>query len=253
MTAISELYKDEVGWRECLQPWERDALVKFEKKMVVKVSPFPCIPATVGFSLNHFRYAFVGDPLEDKTVYELADVLKCYVKQCKEFGNYTSLIVFYNIREEMKNKYSVEQYEQLFWKQLSGLSSIDEKEWPEEIPADPHHPVWEFCFHGEQLFMYCATPAHERRKSRNFSTMMLAITPRWVLEKFHRSSSFVDKIRSGIRKRLTKYDTAPIHKDLNIYGSGDNFEWKQYFLRDDESVISKCPYHRFLERFKSSK
>ncbi|MED1939518.1 YqcI/YcgG family protein [Cytobacillus firmus] len=38
---------------------------------------------------------------------------------------------------------------------------------------------------------------------------------------------------------------------MNSYGADDNFEWKQYFLRDDDTAISKCPFHRLLGTFKN--
>ena len=138
----------------------------------------------------------------------------------------------------------------LFWEQLSKLASVDEMDWADDIPRDPDDPLWEFCFHGEKYFMYCATPSHQARKSRHFKTMVLAITPRWVLMEFNKKDSFAQNIKSQIRKRISEYDTIDIHPDLNTYGTEENFEWRQYFLRDDDTTITKCPYHRFLSLFK---
>ena len=250
---IKGLYKDEVILREQLTPWERIALEKFEAKMTDKERPFPCIPATIGFSTNQLRYGFVGDPRDTSSIHELAQLIKIFTDESTGFGNYTSLIVFYNIPKEVEKTYTVEQFEQLFWKQLGGLSAIDGMQWPEDIPTDPHDPVWEFCFHGEKYFMYCATPSHQNRQSRHFDTMMLAITPRWVLQEFGKNESYANNIKKQVRKRLAKYDSISIHHDLNSYGSEDNFEWRQYFLRDDDTSLSKCPYHRFLNLFKLDK
>jgi FPC/CPF motif-containing protein YcgG len=77
---------------------------------------------------------------------------------------------------------------------------------------------------------------------------MLAITPRWVLQEFNKHETFAKSIKSQIRNRLEAYDTIRIHPDLNSYGNKANFEWKQYFLRDDESSLSKCPFHRLLNK-----
>lgn len=250
MIIIKGLYKDEAILREQLDPWERKALEKFEEKMTDKERPFPCIPATIGFSTNQLRYGFVGDPRMHSSIQELAELLKTFTNESKGFGNYTSLIVFFQIPTEVKETYTVEQYERMFWQQLGGLSAIDGMEWPKNIPTDPHNPVWEFCFHGEKYFMFCATPAHKNRKSRHFDTMLLAITPRWVLQEFGKNKAFAKNIKNMVRKRLAKYDSIPIHPDLNSYGLNDNFEWRQYFLRDDDTSLSKCPYHRFLKFFK---
>ena len=101
--------------------------------------------------------------------------------------------------------------------------------------------MWEFCYHGEQYFMYCATPAHINRKSRHFPYFMLAITPRGVLERFNTSPHRAAKIKEKIRERLAEYDSISIHPDLNTYGKDDNHEWKQYFLRDEDTTYQNVP------------
>ncbi|MUK88109.1 hypothetical protein GMD78_06835 [Ornithinibacillus sp. L9] len=212
--------------------------------MTDKKDLFPCIPATIGFSLNQFRYGFVGDPRERSTIFELSELLRDFTKSSREFGKYTSLVVFYQLPEEVKTTYSVKQFEQLFWEQLNGLAAIDRIEWPSDIPIDAHHHMWEFCFEGERYFIYCATPAHKHRKSRQYETMMLAITPRWVFREFYKTNPHAIKIKNMVRKRLSNYDSASIHPHLNSYGNEDNFEWKQYFLRDDYTSLSECPFQR---------
>lgn len=247
---IKSLYTDHLSQKNQLKEWEQHALETFEAKMSNKEKPFPCIPATIGFSTNQLRYGFVGDPRESATIDEVAQLLKEFTQSSRQFGNFTSLIIFYETPQNLKETFNVEQYEQLFWQQLSGLSQRDQIEWPKDIPKDPHNPIWEFCYHGEKYFMYCATPAHDNRQSRHFDHFMLAITPRWVLQEFNQSESYAHRIKSQVRKRLEKYDSIPIHPDLNSYGKEDNYEWKQYFLRDDDTSLSKCPYHRLLRFLK---
>ncbi|WP_079508683.1 YqcI/YcgG family protein [Mesobacillus jeotgali] len=240
------LYTHGSSSRNELLDWEKQALERFFAKMSDKEKPFPCIPATIGFSMNQLKYGFVGNPRRDTTLNELAGLLNSYTKHSREFGNFTSLIIFYETPEWML-ELPIDEFEQLFWEQLSGLSALDEFDWPADIPQDPHDSIWEFCFNGEKYFMYCATPAHKNRKSRHFDVMMLAITPRWVLQEFNKSNSYAQRIKDQVRKRLSKYDSIPIHPDLNTYGAEDNFEWRQYFLRDDDTSLSKCPYHRVLK------
>jgi uncharacterized protein len=242
---MNGLYTHGSSSRNQLLDWEKQALDSFFAKMSDKEKPFPCIPATIGFSMNQLKYGFIGSPRRDTTIKELASLLTSYTEQSREFGNYTSLIIFYETQESMKNA-PVEEYEQIFWEHLSGLTALDEFDWPADIPQDPHDPIWEFCFNGEKYFMYCATPAHKNRKSRHFDVMMLAITPRWVLQEFNKSQGYAQRIKAQVRKRLANYDSISIHPDLNTYGAENNFEWRQYFLRDDDTSLSKCPYHRVL-------
>ncbi|MFC4403394.1 YqcI/YcgG family protein [Gracilibacillus xinjiangensis] len=212
--------------------------------MSEKDKPFPCIPATIGHTLQHFRYGFIGCPTKKETVQELAGLLNSYTEQSREFGKYTSLVVFYELSEGLKERFTVEQYEQLFWQQLNSLSVMDLCDWPSNIPDNAENTLWEFCFQKERYFVYCATPAHKERKSRKFDTMMLALTPRWVFDLFNDSNKQAPKIKDKIRGRIGSYDTVAIHPELRKYGAEDNFEWKQYFLRDDNTSLLKCPFHR---------
>nr|WP_264806862.1 YqcI/YcgG family protein [Cytobacillus sp. NCCP-133] len=247
---ISVLYTAKSSDRHKLEEWERTALENFVTKMADKEKPFPCIPATIGFGKNQLRYGFADDPREESSVKQVTALLKEFTEQSRKFGHYTSLIVFYKTPEDLKDSFIVEKFELLFWQQLASISEIDEMEWPKEIPKDPYNPIWEFCFHGEKFFMYCATPAHKNRQSRHFDCMMLAITPRWVLQEFMKKKSIAARMKEQVRKRLEKYDIITIHPDLNSYGAADNLEWKQYFLRDDNTRISKCPFQRFLRMTK---
>ncbi|WHZ00529.1 YqcI/YcgG family protein [Neobacillus sp. YX16] len=227
-----------------LEAWKKDAINRFDERMIDKEKHFPCIPATMGYQLNRFCFGFVPNPQNPLATKELALLLKEYSIVYKSIGAYTSLVIFYEPSPERTGNPTVEQYEQMFWEQLNQLSKIDEMEWPSHIPADSMHSMWEFCFHGEQFFMYCATPSHCNRYSRHFPYFMLAITPRWVLEKFTSSPLHAEKIKAKIRDRLANYDSISIHPDLNTYGQKDNYEWKQYFLRDDQTTLSKCPFHK---------
>ncbi|MCM3691157.1 YqcI/YcgG family protein [Neobacillus niacini] len=227
-----------------LEAWKKDAINRFDERMMDKEKHFPCIPATMGYQLNRFCFGFISNPQHSRASKELALLLKEYSIIYKSIGTYTSLIIFYEPSPGYDENFTVEKYEQIFWEQLYQLSKLDEMEWPCHIPINPNLPMWEYCFHGEQYFMYCATPSHINRNSRYFPYFMLAITPRWVLEKFTASPQHAEKVKTKIRERLADYDSISIHPALNTYGKNDNYEWKQYFLRDDETTLSECPFHK---------
>ncbi|MEH7334423.1 YqcI/YcgG family protein [Neobacillus drentensis] len=233
------IYTKETLKQMALEHWQKDAIEKFEAKMTDKSKPFPCIPATQGYQLHHFRYGFVRNYNAKQLAIMLEDYSNCY----RELGAFTSLIIFYEPLCELNEKTPVEKFEQLFWEQLNDLHDLDQRKWPNHIPSSAHNPLWEFCFHGEQYFMFCATPSHKNRFSRHFPYFMLAITPRFVLEQFSSNEVMVTKIKASIRKRLSEYDTISIHPNLNTYGKNDNYEWKQYFLHDDDTTLSHCPFH----------
>ncbi|GGH75008.1 FPC/CPF motif-containing protein YcgG [Pullulanibacillus pueri] len=226
-----------------LQDWEQEAYEHFKQKITDKKNRFPCIPATQGFALNQLNYGFIlwSDHVDE--VFSL--VLKEYINHAKEYGKYTSLIIFIEGIHEKANSIATEDFFYLFWDLLNRLKEHDEKPWPDPIPKEPEEALWQFCFHGEPLFMYCATPSHEKRKSRHFPYFMLAITPRWVFEEFRKDSKHAHQIQKKIHERLQAYDAVDIHPDLKEYGDKDNFEWKQYFLRDDETSPLSCPFSSY--------
>nr|WP_246050070.1 YqcI/YcgG family protein [Aquibacillus sediminis] len=90
------------------------------------------------------------------------------------------------------------------WQQVSALTTVDDAKWPKVLPTNPHDPIREYCFQEKRYFMYCATPMHKNRQSRHFETMMLAITPRWVLQAFNSSQSRAERIKARIRKSTKK-------------------------------------------------
>ncbi len=227
-----------------LKPWQINAYHSFATKMSAKDNPFPCIPATQGFKQQHFRFGFVEDPRLDNSAVKLASILKEYSEISKSTGTFSSLVVLFETPEDMIEQFNVEDYESLFWDLLNRISELDEKQWPAHIPTEADHNVWEFCFHEEQYFVYCGTPAHKNRQSRRMDVFMLAITPRWVLDVFNKTPETSDKIKAKIRDRLDAYDSVPAHPELKKYGEDDNYEWKQYFLRDDDTSASKCPFSK---------
>ncbi|WP_433945670.1 YqcI/YcgG family protein [Paenibacillus sp. SN-8-1] len=224
------------------EDWQVAAYHAFAAKMTNKEDKFPCIPATLGFTHSHLRYGFVPDPRSPYAEQTMADLLRNYTERSRHFGKYTSLILFFDTPGDLRNKWSVEQYEALFWDLLSRTVREDKREWPQHIPVDPSDHVWEFCFHEESYFVYCATPAHTRRQSRYFPFFMLALTPRWVLVEFNKLPKQTQMIKPLIRQRLKTYDTIGPHPDLKLYGDADNYEWKQYFLRDNDTTAPSCPF-----------
>jgi hypothetical protein len=236
---------------ETLPLWQQKAYNSFSTMIAGDDHNYPCIPARQGFLSNDLRFCFIGDPREEGSVKELANALREYGKCSRDIGKYTSLAIFFETPDEILDGYDVENYRKLFWSVLNKLTIFDEEEWPEEIPNDPAHHKWEFCFGGEPFFAFCATPAHEIRKSRHFPCLFMAFQPRWVFEEINDSTVYGRNLKKLIRKRLVDYDGIPGHPDLKWYGQEDNLEWKQYFLSDNENSPSKCPFMRMKTKLSS--
>ncbi|WP_054956927.1 YqcI/YcgG family protein [Paenibacillus dakarensis] len=248
-----KLYKlDEIlQGSDSREPWQLDAVHKWKMKMTDRDLKFPCIPAVLGFTLNHLRYGFIGPAEENDAAKQLADLLQCFGEHSRTFGPYTSLVVFIHAKSEAQHREGMDYYEQLFWSLLSCATEFDRKPWPVHVPDDPSEHLWEFCYGGEPYFVYCGTPAHTLRRSRSFPYMVLAFTPRWVLNQFNAAPLRAEKTKQMIRKRLHAYDPVPPHPDLNLYGAEDNYEWRQYFLHDSEDSLPVCPFARMYRKYEN--
>ena len=58
--------------------WRPLSYHAFSEKLSNKDTPFPCVPATHGFSTNQLRYGFVSVPRKKEAITELAELLKKY-------------------------------------------------------------------------------------------------------------------------------------------------------------------------------
>lgn len=243
-----------------LPDWQQRAYQTFANTIADAHHRFPCIPGRQGFLTNQLRFCFLGSPALDETRLVLAEVLRNYGECSRTTGEYASLVVIFETAESgaflesetAEVMASVEAYEAQFWSILSDLHALDERAWPNSIAPDPEHHTWEFVFDGEPYFAFCATPSHSARRSRFFPWFLIAFQPRFVFDQINDSTLLGQKLKTVIRKRLEAYDSAPVHPALKSYGQSDNHEWKQYFLRDDDTSPHKCPFLQHATAFQSN-
>lgn len=230
-------YLDNTQAREIFMPgsWQRVAFAEFEAQMNSEVRPFPCVFGVNGYQQNQLRYLFL-DPYD---IPELAVELVSFVSEARSFGPNTSLVVFTRPGPVR----SLEAYYSQFWMTLDQLARIDDADWPAEVPHSVDHPMWEFCFAGEPIFVVCNTPAHVSRQSRRSSSFMMTFQPRWVFDKILGSEKAAETSFSKVRKRLVPYDSVAPSPYLGRYGNPEGREFRQYFLMDENETKVTCPFH----------
>jgi FPC/CPF motif-containing protein YcgG len=154
---------------------------------------------------------------------------------------YAPLVVFFD------ESYTLELPQQHFvaWQALNWVHARDPKEWPAEVPTDPEHTDWCFCFNGVQLFINISTRNHKLLRSRNLGRFLtLVINPR---ENFDAVASAETRsgrlIRERIRSRIAHFNNGIVPPELGFYGQPESREWQQYQL--SEAGIERplhCPF-----------
>jgi len=107
--------------------------------------------------------------------------------------------------------------------------------------ADSH---WTFCFNGEPVFPIALTPAHDKRRSRYASNLLIALPPKWVIDNLMSTPEKRQSATSIVRGLLKDYDDIEISPDLSNYGDEGKSESRQLTLLD-ENTPSECPYSGF--------
>lgn len=217
----------------CAASWERVVFAEFEASLTSKSRPFPCVFGVAGFRSNSLRFGFV----QSLQAAEIAAMLNEYLMECREIGQYTSLVVFSRPHPVL----AIQRYETQFWRLLGDLAGLDSRPWPKEIPRQLDSPLWEFCFAGEPMFVVCNTPAHVQRQSRRSSTFMVTFQPRWVFDDILGSANSARKSTSTVRNLLKRCDMIEPSPHPGLYGDEANREYRQIFLRENNDEI-KCPY-----------
>jgi FPC/CPF motif-containing protein YcgG len=238
---MSRLYigKSEVALNFAVSTWQSVMFSEFDAQMSSEARPFPCVFGVAGHRQDQLRYLFL-DPLDAEV---LGDQLAQFVAESRGYGPNTSLVVFTRPGPVQ----TIESYHRKFWHLLDQLARLDKSPWPADIPEQIDHPMWEFSFAGEPIFVVCGTPAHVMRQSRRSSTFMMTFQPRWVFEKILGTERAAGAAFAEVRKRLIPYDSTSPSPLLGRYGNHDGREHQQYFLHDENHQALGCPFSRLAQ------
>lgn len=241
---VSLLTKHNVETQFDMDSWQRLAYEDFKTTILAPkgagLRTFPCIYATMGYRSDDHRYLFLesDNPAEPRNVHLIGPALKSYLALATELGPNTSLVI---IGAPSPVRRSVEEYNSSFWDMLRGLRIWDAAPWPREVPHATASEKWTFCFDGQPVFPVMLTPAHIRRWSRHMSVPLIALQPKWVLDRLLSSPEKREAATGKVRKLLVEYDQVGISPDLTTYGQPGSTEAKQLCLLD-ENQTADCPY-----------
>ncbi|EOP18035.1 MULTISPECIES: YqcI/YcgG family protein [Bacillus] len=223
-----------------LENWKIHAYNSFHKSIMDNSKPFPCYFAVDSEKHGWSRYLFIDSAYDQKELLKLRDGIYEYIKTYQQIAKRTTLVIFF---KPSSKQLLAEEYKKQFWNVLQFLIENDTEPWNPEIPTDPYHAKWEFCFAGEPIFVVCRAPIYAERQSRYTENgLEITLQPRGTLDDITGNTKQGKQVRKVIRKRLIAYDNISMHPDIGDYGAENSHEWKQYILPEtNEESVMRCP------------
>ena len=221
-----------------IEGWKADRYRAFRETMTSEADPYPCTFAVEAEEEGLFRYLFAStDERGHETV---ARGLEAYLDGYEDIGRFSSLAMFF---EPPAEEWGPGRYKRAFWDVLRYLNRNDPSPWPPEVPTDPEHPKWEFCFAGEPLFLVVRAPFYDERRSRHAEYgLEITVQPKSLLSDLSGLTDEGQRIRSVIRSRLADYDDVPMHPDSGDFEDPRTTEWKQYMLPETNAEsVARVP------------
>jgi len=224
--------------------WQRIAYEEFKSTILAKertAKKFPCIYATKGYRANDHRYVFAesDNPSEPRNLHHIGPAIRTYLSAAHSLGPNTSLVIICAPGDDIA---TVEDYTERFWNFLRGLRICDTKPWPSNVPADTNDEQWTFCFNGEPIFPIALTPAHEKRRSRYASNLIIAMQPKWVIDNLMSTPEKRVHATTTVRGLLRDYDDVDVSPDLANFGEKGASEGRQLVIRDDNEAGWEIPF-----------
>jgi len=230
---------------DSLPAWAQRQYESFDEKLLGERNDtaFPCHFGVDAQRNGGALYTFVPDPTVGANREVLADVLGAYLETHRMHGPRTSLVTLFEPPAD-PDAWGEREYRDVFWDLLQFLHDVDETAWPADIPADPSHPQFEFCYGGEPMFVTGAAPFFDERASRyNPHGLEVTFQPRSVFEGITGDTEAGQRAREQIHDRLEGYDDVDVHAHIGDWEDDDSHEWKQYLLPDGDERYDDdaCP------------
>lgn len=230
------LSKSDLTHSDAVPKWLKQEYQYFQRQVLDP--DFPCYFGTIAETKGEIYTTYVnGNDLST-----LPDDFRYFLDHIDIQEKRKSLAIFF---EPESSEQTLDTYRKRFWYTLDFLHREDEKSWPSDNPQDPDEKFWNFCFHGEPLFVFANTPAYRNRKSRNLgNSMVIMMQSIDVFKGIEPGTPAGAKTRKNIRERLLKFDNYLSHPDMGNPRGLMQRPWKLYFLSDDMNKDKgNCPFH----------
>lgn len=208
-------------------------LIEREFKEFIRDSMYPCLGAKSAINNKAYRIGCYNKLGTKASAITMGSDLLSFAKNLDKIDNhYATFAAIFQSPIEM----SEEKFEQLLWKQLSMLHSIDQYPWDPSVSNDPKDNHFAFSFGGVAFYVIGLHP-NSSRYARRFAYPTIVFNAHSQFDKLRQKGQFY-KMQKSIRQR-----------DLALQGSnnpmladfGTASEAKQYSGREVSSDW-QCPF-----------
>jgi FPC/CPF motif-containing protein YcgG len=211
---------------------------------VMEDPAFPCMFARHAHKRDSLLFLFADAPSEPQVLQTVRAGLIDYLQYVGSMQGLDGALTVLNVMfRPAVPPLALEAYHRQAWDVLQYLHDNDPHPWPADIPTDPDDPLFSFCFAGVPLFINVSCPAHRRRRSRNLGpSLVLVLQPRHGFDGVGGAHVKGDEVRKKVRALIEQFDGQPAAPELGTYSRGDNREWWQYALPEDNRPrTDRCP------------
>jgi hypothetical protein len=213
-----------------------DSIAAFEMefKALVSQKDYPCVAALRSYHKDDYQVGFYGNFGNCEEWRNLRNDLLFFLQEQKK-TNSIYLSFFAVFKETILSE---EEFEQAMWKELSYLTSEEDRanDWAEGAVKDPLDPGFRFSLSGSEFFVVGLHP-QSSRKARQFSRPILIFN---IFDQFEEL------------KKLGQYDSMVAlnrARDLRFQGSvnpmvetyGEDWESIQFSGKSNPKTW-KCPF-----------
>lgn len=206
---------------------------------------FPCPFAKKSHQRRTQYFAFLESTERDQLEYFRLAMMQ-YLRINRAASDAERLLMPLAVVVKPEEGKALAEYHAQAWSALQYLHDRDLAPWPSDVPPDPEHYLWSFCFEGVQIFINFSAPAHKLHRSRNLgSSLVFVINPRENFDQVAGNNPKGLKVREYVRARIAAYEqTEHAPENLGTYGQESDREWRQYAMPEGDAALpARCPLH----------
>ena len=222
----------------------RTNAVHEEIRSLIMQPSYPCVAAVQSVVRQDYIVGLYSNFGEGRSWKKLRVDLIQFLNQLSVTNS--RYLSFWAVFEESEMNLTENQFEEKFWKELSLITSLEERDqdWGHLHPANPDDPMFCLSINREKLFVVGLHDSSSR-EARRFSKPAMVFNAFSQFEKFQLEGTYKKMVETN-RNRDVKFQGAA---NPMAIAHGEKWESIQFSGKENSSTW-KCPFHFFKTKDK---